>query len=66
MIQLTFRSGFATASNVRIFNALGQLVHEARSNDMVQQIDLSNLSSGSYTVQVMNNGSMLFKQTFIK
>ena len=66
MIQLTFSNGYSAASNVRVFNALGQLVHETRSNDMVQQIDLSNLSSGTYTVQVMNNGSMLFKQTFVK
>jgi Secretion system C-terminal sorting domain len=45
--------------HVRVYSALGQLVHTVSSHDSVIELDLNDLESGVYLVQVETNGIVM-------
>ncbi|HXB41325.1 MAG TPA: T9SS type A sorting domain-containing protein [Bacteroidia bacterium] len=48
--------------SIIIFNSLGEIVFETKSKNIQEQIDLSKLSSGIYTIQVQERFSKLVKE----
>ncbi|MBL7749530.1 MAG: T9SS type A sorting domain-containing protein, partial [Chitinophagaceae bacterium] len=43
-------------ANIRVFDILGQEIHNSRMSDINTQIDLSNFAKGLYVVKVEGNG----------
>ena len=52
-------------SQYKIFNHLGQLVEQWQSNQITQNIELSNLSNGFYLLQATNNKGTVEQKKFV-
>jgi hypothetical protein len=51
--------------NILIINNLGQIIEQDILNQNMQQIDISNLPKGIYTLQIRNE-EMVFVKRFVK
>lgn len=63
-IQLTFVNVSAARSEVRLYSATGQLVRKMQGSGQVMTVETEDLSRGIYSVQVVNNGAVVFTRKF--
>ncbi|TBN04851.1 T9SS type A sorting domain-containing protein [Hyunsoonleella flava] len=65
-IQISFNESISKDINIEVYNVLGKLVYsKSFSPSRKIQINLENLSSGSYTLKAISNGK-LFNSKLIK
>lgn len=62
--QITVKGMTADAS-IMIFNTAGQLISETKATGSQEEIQL-NMAAGIYYMQVIQNGSIVYKEKFVK
>lgn len=64
--SLNIRLKVAQKLNYRIINSMGQLVKEGLVNEQEKNIDVSHLSKGIYSIQLLDIQQILGEQKFLK
>lgn len=58
-------ANFSADANIRIYNSAGQLVHQYAVNTFTMRMDLNNLNSGIYFVQVEHSGQSFTRKVYV-
>ncbi len=60
-------TGYGTAEQIQVMDIRGQLIEEIRlSNSQIQRIDISNLSKGTYVLQIIGDSGMSIERVVVR
>ncbi len=68
VLNVYIKGNIANTNNIigNVLNSEGKMVSISNLNKEVNNLDISSLTSGIYTLQVMNQNQVIFVKKFIK